>query len=304
MRKYLKLLKGIIHSIYCYPTKNNHQNGIYEICLSRGGQLHKKIGIHQAENVKCLTVKGIINITDLFFMQHMDNLEMLDLKQAVYLRKKQNEASRNRLRKNLLGEGRKLRKIWLPNSMGSIPAELFKNCHALEEVVIPHSVKLIGSAAFRNSGIKRISIPSSVKLIGHGAFDHCENLESVKIEDSRSYLKWKGEQFKHCHKLKDIYLGRNSVYEYALNTEAKVERMILSNHIGHINFDVPNIEVLECRMKKPPHIFRQHISPLCKVIVTNNFELFWIDPQWNKMNLIQQEETTVYMECRKNKTAG
>ena len=49
------------------------------------------------------------------------------------------------------------------------------------EVVIPNTVKKIGSTAFRWSKLEKLEIPGSVEEIGPFAFAQCENLVSLKL---------------------------------------------------------------------------------------------------------------------------
>lgn len=58
----------------------------------------------------------------------------------------------------------------------------FEDCSALEEVVLPQSVKIIDENAFRGcSALKAVNIPSDVVSIGREAFKGCASLQSVTI---------------------------------------------------------------------------------------------------------------------------
>lgn len=86
VKNYFSLLKRMVSSIR--NTKRNEAKGIYHIKTWKGGRLIKAIGINKVMQVKELKVTGKIDVTDLYFIQHMDNLEVLNLKDAIYLRKK------------------------------------------------------------------------------------------------------------------------------------------------------------------------------------------------------------------------
>lgn len=104
-----KILKGII--TLNHSTKKNKRKGRYHIKTWFGGRLYKSIGIKNALEVKELTISGKINITDLYFILHMDNLEILNLKNASYSNKKQNEIKINHLRRKLLKDKKHLKEI-------------------------------------------------------------------------------------------------------------------------------------------------------------------------------------------------
>lgn len=286
VKRYFNLLKNIICSIGI--TKRSKTNGVYDIRTLQGGRLHKIIGINNVMQVKKLSVTGKINVTDLYFILHMDNLEILDLKNAIYLRKEQNEAEKNRLRRDLVKKKKHLKEISFPSSMKSVPSGLFRNCMELEHVILPNSVKTICSHAFSNSGIREVSIPTSVNTIKPCAFDNCKNLERVKIEDSKNLLKWKGEHFKNCPSLREIYLGRNSPFEYTLITGAPLNKLVLGKDINNLNFDIHNTNELVCLMKHPPHL--PNTIAAQNIYIKHNFELYWLHPEWNKRNLIAMKD--------------
>ena len=64
--------------------------------------------------------------------------------------------------------------------------EAFAKCYPLESIVLPHSLKTIGSCAFMSSGLKNITVPASVTELGNGAFACCDALTSIEIEDGNT----------------------------------------------------------------------------------------------------------------------
>lgn len=278
------LLKKVLPHIH--KTKENKEKGIYHIRTWFGGQLYKIIGIKNALNVKELTVSGKINMSDFYFILHMDNLEKLNLKDATYLDKTQNETKINQLRRGLVKHKKHLTEIWFPNSMKYVPDGLFQDCRELKRIVLPTCIRSIGNHAFYNSGIKELVIPTSVDSIGPHAFDNCPDLEKVRVEDSKKLLMWEGAQFNNCPSLQEIYLGRNSLFEYALSMNKTLRKLVLGKTVNNLNFDIQHVITMICKMKKPPHI-SNHIS-VEKILVEKNFHLFWLHPLWNQENLCQE----------------
>ena len=64
----------------------------------------------------------------------------------------------------------------------------FENCTVLENVTIPDSVEVIGTAAFKNcTNLETAVIPDSVEVIADDAFVGCENLTIYCSEESYAY---------------------------------------------------------------------------------------------------------------------
>lgn len=286
VKNYFSLLKRMVSSIR--NTKRNEAKGIYHIKTWKGGRLIKAIGINKVMQVKELKVTGKIDVTDLYFIQHMDNLEVLNLKDAIYLRKKQDEAGKNRLRREIVKDKKPLKEIWFPSSLKSVPSGLLSNCTELERVVLPHTVKTINRHAFTNCGIKELSIPSSVESIAPNAISNCANLKRVIVEDSENLLKWEGEQFSNCPMLSEIYMGRDSTYDYALTTNVELKKLTLGHEIRTVNFDIRKIKSLMCLMKHPPKIV--HKISAENVYIKHNFDQFWVHPEWSKEKLQKMKQ--------------
>ncbi|MBD5426077.1 MAG: leucine-rich repeat protein [Treponema sp.] len=87
----------------------------------------------------------------------------------------------------------------------------FQDCTSLKSIIIPDSVEKIGSHAFQDcTALESVTLGNSVQEIGGSAFYGCTALESVTIPDS---VKKIGQiAFSGCTALKSVTLG-NSVQE-------------------------------------------------------------------------------------------
>ena len=77
-------------------------------------------------------------------------------------------------------------------------------------LIIPSTLKSMGNACFKNSGIKKLSISNNLYLteIPSSAFENCENLEEVFIYDSISNIETIGTSaFKNCQNLYYVSKG-------------------------------------------------------------------------------------------------
>lgn len=74
----------------------------------------------------------------------------------------------------------------------------------IPEKIDDYSVTSIGSAAFYNSDIEKISFSSSIHSIGWWAFYGCKKLTSVELNDGLNTIEYGA--FMNCHKLKEVSL--------------------------------------------------------------------------------------------------
>ena len=78
----------------------------------------------------------------------------------------------------------------------------FSNCGDIEEIILPNTITVIESDAFKCSGIKHIEIPDSVTTINAFAFYRCENLEEITFGKGIKHIL--NCAFAACNKLKEI----------------------------------------------------------------------------------------------------
>ena len=75
-----------------------------------------------------------------------------------------------------------LETVILPKTLKDIGESMFRECENLTSITIPDSVTSIGGYAFyRCSGLTSVEIPSSVTSIGSCAFQECSSLTSAEI---------------------------------------------------------------------------------------------------------------------------
>lgn len=95
-----------------------------------------------------------------------------------------------------------LNEVILPENATQIYTSMFNGNEALKKVNIPKSCTLIGSSAFRYTGITNIQIPSSLTEIGDYAFSNCKNLETINY-DADNLINLRQYCFADCPKLTD-----------------------------------------------------------------------------------------------------
>lgn len=92
----------------------------------------------------------------------------------------------------------------LPESIRDIRDEAFAYCRKLKDVRLPSGLQSLGSGAFLNTGISRVSIPGLKHGIPDGAFQDCASLEECEISDGVQSVG--DEAFRGCRKLQKVKL--------------------------------------------------------------------------------------------------
>lgn len=60
----------------------------------------------------------------------------------------------------------------------------FADCHKIQKVFVPSSVKEVGSYAFNGSSVSVLNLPNTIEKIGEYAFSSCDSLSLLSIPDS------------------------------------------------------------------------------------------------------------------------
>ena len=104
--------------------------------------------------------------------------------------------------------------IEIPGSVFSL-RPCFEGCTSLERVVLNEGLEYIGETTFENCPIKTIVIPNSVKSLGTAAFSGCKKLTDVVIGNNVAAIE--SATFKNCESLKNVVIGSSVAY---INGEA------------------------------------------------------------------------------------
>lgn len=110
----------------------------------------------------------------------------------------------------------------IPDTVEEICEDAFRMTRALKSVVIPESVKRIGSQAFCESNLETITLPQGLESIEYGAFEYAQ-IASITIPNGVRYIQ--DNTFGSCNHLKNIDLPENliSIGDWAFSNCRELE---------------------------------------------------------------------------------
>ena len=96
----------------------------------------------------------------------------------------------------------------VPNNVGAILGDAFKNAKTFKHVILPSNLSVINNASFENfESLEEICIPEKVTYLGYDVFKGCRNLKSVHLPES--LLSISADLFSHCLSLEKINFPKN-----------------------------------------------------------------------------------------------
>ncbi len=121
------------------------------------------------QEVNKLIIEGELNADDWSKIGQMTNLTELDLSKAL---------------------------------IDEIPSNAFNGRWAIDKVVLPPTLKKIGSYAFQNTSLTSVNIPDNVETIENNAFGRVKRLQEVHLPDNLTALG--GSAFEYCRNLRAV----------------------------------------------------------------------------------------------------
>lgn len=129
--------------------------------------------------------------------------------------------------------------VVVPNSVKSIGSAAFQNCSNVASVVIQEGVTNIGAYAFADSkNLVSVTIPDGVRTIGYGAFKGCENLTFIAIPNG--IINIANEMFNGCSNLVTVTIPNSvtNISSYAFKDCSKLESIDIPNNVAGIGSSV------------------------------------------------------------------
>ena len=122
----------------------------------------------------------------------------------------------------------------LSNSLTAIPNEMFYNCSALRNVVIPASVASIGNAAFYGcSNLYSIEIPAAVATVGAQAFMGNSNLRMVTVNGG--VTSFGNDAFRSSNNIAQVNFNGNLADWFGITFESMLSNPATRSHSLTVN---------------------------------------------------------------------
>ncbi len=146
------------------------------------------------QEVNKLIIEGELNSDDWSKIKQMTNLTELDLSKALI----------DEIPSYAFSERWAIDKVVLPPTLKKIGSNAFQRT-ALTSVNIPDNVETIEDCAFGGAGyMQEVHLPDSLTSLGGSAFEYCRNLRAVKIPSKIKVITWYA--FRYCDSLQSVEL--------------------------------------------------------------------------------------------------
>lgn len=146
------------------------------------------------QEVNKLIIEGELNSDDWSKIKQMTNLTELDLSKALI----------DEIPSSAFNECWAIDKVLLPPTLKKIGTYAFQGT-ALTSANIPDNVETIEENAFSNARqLQEVHLPDSLTSLGRYAFEECRNLRTVKIPTKLKEIPW--YTFQNCSSLQSVEL--------------------------------------------------------------------------------------------------
>lgn len=145
----------------------------------------------------------------------------------------------------------------IPDTVEEICEDAFRVTRALKSVVIPESVKRIGSQAFCESNLETITLPQGLESIEYGAFEYAQ-IASITIPNGVRYIQ--DNTFGSCNHLKNIDLPENliSIGDWAFSNCRELESIEIPGETQSIGENA----FMGCESLKEVHFMGESLTSI------------------------------------------
>lgn len=152
--------------------------------------------------------------------------------------------------KRAFADNLRLHQIVIPWSLKEISDGAFENCVSLKSITLPEQLERIGTAVFKNTGLRTVKIPKSVYWIGEELFSGCKEIDNITLPSNIDHIP-KG-MFEGCSNLKRINLPESllEIEEQAFRGCSSLDIITIPDSVkkvGDTAFDnVHKLFIIQC----------------------------------------------------------
>lgn len=313
MNTYTKMICAVILSTAIYTL---HAQEV-RVHLDEAGTLNTKIESTKYDQIKKLTISGYINGFDLYCIAKMDNLNILNLKDATILGGGSFGTStyteNNTIKKNNFSHC-DMRTLILPNTLLYIHEHAFDNVFNIEYIEIGDNLVEISDKAFVNpQNSYEHSIRTNEKLKAFTVSDKNEhftatdgvlfdknmttllfypNMKSKEYTIPEGVTNIRSRAFSVCTNLLEISLPK-SLKEVGQSAFENCEHLLkITSH---------SIIPPEAEKKNNGTIFYNVPTNSCILYVPiGTYSDYWMAPAWGSFNNIKEYEPTSILSTQEN----
>ena len=129
-------------------------------------------------------------------------------------------------------DNEELKNIKISEGVTLISGEAFLRCSNLESVILPESLETIDAAAFAQChSLKNVKMNKNIRCIEEYAFDECQSLETIILPEGIEYIYECA--FSNCQSLKSVKIG-NKVKFIGDGAFENCEKLIIQTKQGSI----------------------------------------------------------------------
>ena len=112
-----------------------------------------------------------------------------------------------------------------------IAAEAFYNCHNLEAVTLPNTIRFIRRNAFRHTDLTTFTFPATVAGIGDNILDDCPELQTVIFESVPPNINVGSKHLQNCPKLTTVFIPKYAFAKRLLEDSWNEVQQLMTDHI-------------------------------------------------------------------------
>lgn len=112
-----------------------------------------------------------------------------------------------------------------------ISPRAFRDCHNLETVTLPNTIRFIRKEAFRNTALTSFTFPATVTAVGDNILDDCPVLETVIFESVPPNINEGSKHLQNCPRLTTIFIPQHAFHKRITGHSWEEVEHLMTDHV-------------------------------------------------------------------------